>query len=356
MPGHLRECPISHTHFSLRYDKNLKRSVSKDLLAKFYAQPCFTSSTVTDLESEVVNAYTVYFTENSRRDAMSRLRVPYQRFSTCPWHILCAGILLGIAAMCIVALGIALSHSDKIDIARSRRVALFLIFRGLFVMALYPLLLSADFYVFAKMGINFRLMMKMSQRDKKAFRLWETLLLAGAFTLAVWGLMSVASALDPYAGSNTASWAPVVTFVCIILAAINPVSVYQRKALPTPFVLLGRIISAPFYAVQFADFWAADQLTSLVRPMLDVEFAIYFYICAYDAADDDDHHLSLGHKVLRGFLASGPYLWRLLQCIRRFVILLLPIGKHVPRSSSLLKQNAPNTDTGTCQSDHFILT
>jgi hypothetical protein len=300
-----------------RYDKNLKRSVSKQLLAKFGALPCFQSHVLAEIESDVVNAYTIYFTENSRRMAMAHLRVPAQRFTGCPWQILGAGVLLGIAALSMVVLGVAMAHSDKIEMDHSRRLALFVIFRGLFVFALYPLLLSVDFYIFAKMGINFRLMMQMSQRNAKVFRLWVLLLSIGAFTLAVWGLAAAASALSPYVGPHAAAWAPLVTFACIVLAVTNPIAAIRANGFPTPLLLMGRIMLAPLYSVQFADFWAADQLTSLVRPMLDLEFAVYYYFYAYDAAEDDSLHLSVGHKVLRGVLASAPYTWRLLQCVRR---------------------------------------
>lgn len=39
----------------------------------------------------------------------------------------------------------------------------------------------------------------------------------------------------------------------------------------------GRMFGAPFFHVNFADFWLADQLNSLVTAMLDFQFLVCFY-------------------------------------------------------------------------------
>lgn len=38
-----------------------------------------------------------------------------------------------------------------------------------------------------------------------------------------------------------------------------------------------RLFACGFYPVEFADFWIADQLTSLASLLLDVEYLICFY-------------------------------------------------------------------------------
>lgn len=50
-------------------------------------------------------------------------------------------------------------------------------------------------------------------------------------------------------------------------------------------LLQGRIILAPFFRVNFADFWLAEQLTSLVPLFLDIHFFICFYINNTDWAN-----------------------------------------------------------------------
>ena len=46
---------------------------------------------------------------------------------------------------------------------------------------------------------------------------------------------------------------------------------------PSPHVQF-RVFTAPFHRVEFADFWLADQLNSLVIVLMDLEYLICFYI------------------------------------------------------------------------------
>lgn len=44
------------------------------------------------------------------------------------------------------------------------------------------------------------------------------------------------------------------------------------------FILQFRVFTAPFHRVEFADFWLADQLNSLVFTLMDLEYLFCFYI------------------------------------------------------------------------------
>lgn len=46
---------------------------------------------------------------------------------------------------------------------------------------------------------------------------------------------------------------------------------------PAPFSQF-RVFTAPFHRVEFADFWLADQLNSLVVVLMDLEYLACFYI------------------------------------------------------------------------------
>jgi hypothetical protein len=59
--------------------------------------------------------------------------------------------------------------------------------------------------------------------------------------------------------------------------------VMQRNARYWLLRVLGRVLVAPFAAVNFADFWLADQFCSLTEIFLDVEFTVchYWHIALY---------------------------------------------------------------------------
>ena len=44
------------------------------------------------------------------------------------------------------------------------------------------------------------------------------------------------------------------------------------------FFLQGRVVLAPLFYVNFADFWLADQLNSLVVVFIDFQYLICFYL------------------------------------------------------------------------------
>lgn len=260
----------------------------------------------------------MYFAQGSRSMAMSKLRVPTQKFSYISWGTLRSGLFLGIAFSLIAVTIVCAVYSDDLDIPRARKLALFRIFRGLFVFAVFPLLLTVNFYIFAREGINFRLMMGISLRNHRALQAWKSLLAIGSSCMAVWAVGTIVFSFSPMLGSSMAAWSPVVVCILMIHAVTQPIYHFRAWEAPLLLKLFGRILLAPFYEVHFADFWAADQLCSLVRPLLDLEFAVYYLIHRYNSGGHDLDDLTTEHRVLRGILASLPYTWRLLQCLRRY--------------------------------------
>jgi len=302
-----------------KYDKNTKRAASEAYLQKLSnlqnIQEC---STLTEMEMDLVEKFALHFTNDSRPLAMQRLRVPEQRFTRVPWWLLASGALLGVALMGMAVLIVGVAYSDDVNVSRTRRAALFRIFSGLFVLAIYPLCLCVNFYTFAKCSVNFRLMMGYSQRDKRDLRIWQVQLAAGSFIVAVWAVVPCVFVFAPFTDGHDAAWAPVIAIFAMFLVAVRPVNAIVKQRVPEVLRRLGRIMLAPYFNVTFPDFWAADQLTSLVRPILAVEFAVYYLVYAYNADTESDLHLSIGHTVGRGVLSSLPFIWRALQCIRRY--------------------------------------
>ncbi|PSN51931.1 Xenotropic and polytropic retrovirus receptor 1 [Blattella germanica] len=85
----------------------------------------------------------------------------------------------------------------------------------------------------------------------------------------------------------------------------------------------GRIVLAPLFYVNFADFWLADQLNSLVVVFVDFQYFICFYLTNHKnflVADDvsnvstcDDYT-----RIIRPIVGCLPAWWRFAQCLRRY--------------------------------------
>ena len=79
----------------------------------------------------------------------------------------------------------------------------------------------------------------------------------------------------------------------------------------------GRIVCAPFFDVTFADFWIADQLTSLGLALLDTEFFWCYMFFGIHAPGQFVSPLSVCLADLRFMLISGSK-WGLIRLQRWF--------------------------------------
>lgn len=80
-----------------------------------------------------------------------------------------------------------------------------------------------------------------------------------------------------------------------------------------------RALSAPFFFVNFADFWMADQLNSLVPALIDFQYTICFYITNNSLTmASDDAKQCVERAWFRPVMAVLPAWLRFAQCLRRY--------------------------------------
>lgn len=80
------------------------------------------------------------------------------------------------------------------------------------------------------------------------------------------------------------------------------------------------MIGAPFFPVQFADFWLADQLNSLVTALMDFQFLTCFYISNSDNWSNTGtvSHCMEKDFIIRPIVNCLPAWFRFAQCLRRY--------------------------------------
>ena len=80
-----------------------------------------------------------------------------------------------------------------------------------------------------------------------------------------------------------------------------------------------RVIIAPFAYVNFADFWLADQLNSLVVALIDFQFLTCFYITNGNWLEaGDTKQCTSGSLIIRPIVNCLPAWFRFAQCVRRY--------------------------------------
>lgn len=70
---------------------------------------------------------------------------------------------------------------------------------------------------------------------------------------------------------------PLLLYVLMAAFLLNPTKTFRHEARFWTVKILGRVLCAPFFFVNFADFWIADQLNSIVPAFLDLQYFICFY-------------------------------------------------------------------------------
>ncbi|KAM0006886.1 putative SPX domain-containing protein [Helianthus debilis subsp. tardiflorus] len=112
---------------------------------------------------------------------------------------------------------------------------------------------------------------------------------------------------------------PLGLVIVVVLMAICPVNILYRTNRFFFLTCVWHCLCAPLYLVTLPDFFLADQFTSQVQLLRNVEF----YACYYgwgdfkkrDAATCNDSNV---YKIISIVIAVVPYWIRFLQCIRRY--------------------------------------
>jgi hypothetical protein len=90
--------------------------------------------------------------------------------------------------------------------------------------------------------------------------------------------------------------APLICLLIFVLLLINPLHVFYRTARWELFRCLFHILISPFGTVKFKQFFLADIITSMTKPLQDVSYISYW----------------------NAYIVFLPYHFRFWQCIRRY--------------------------------------
>jgi hypothetical protein len=105
-------------------------------------------------------------------------------------------------------------------------------------------------------------------------------------------------------------------FLAQVLFLINPFNFGHRRSRGWLLRTLGRILLAPFTPVEFRDFWLGDQLCSMTFLLGDFGYSVCYF--SADFARNTNTCSAPQLHWIRAVCAAIPYLFRLIQCGRRF--------------------------------------
>ena len=222
----------------------------------------------------------------------------------------------------ILIILIAVLHESRSGNALAWRQALNL-YRSSFLIILQIILTSINVYGWSSAGVNHILIFGIDPRHHLTY---QQLLEIGTCLCVCWLLSFIAfvvtSYLDFYPFLH-----PFIFLILVLLFLINPLPVLHRPARYWLLKVLGRIFSAAFHPIFFAEFWLTNQLASLELAFFDLEYFFCFYISdrqwwstklTSPASPKGAFCTGWSRFLLQAFLLAIPSSIRLTQCVRRY--------------------------------------
>ncbi|KAM9480437.1 xenotropic and polytropic retrovirus receptor 1a isoform X1 [Oncorhynchus nerka] len=304
-----------------KHDKILETPRGADWrVAHVEVAPFYTCKKITQLISETEAVVTTELEGGDRQKAMKRLRVPPLGAAqpALAWTTFRVGLYCGV----FIVLSISFILSGAVLIRYENVWPLVRIYRGGFLLIEFLFLLGINTYGWRQAGVNHVLIFELNPRSNLSHQhLFE---IAG-FLGVLW-CMSILSCLYSEYTMLPMQVNPLILYGFMLLFLINPFKTGYYKSRFWLLKLLFRVFTAPFHRVEFADFWLADQLNSLVIVLMDLEYLICFYsfelkwtdrkgLLPMFNSDYTCHSYSYG---LRAIIQCLPAWFRFVQCLRRY--------------------------------------
>ncbi|KAH8257183.1 hypothetical protein KR038_005299 [Drosophila bunnanda] len=272
----------------------------------------YTNKDIDRLIQETEQAVTQDIEGGDRQRAMKRLRVPPLGEQQSPWTTFKVGLFSGAFVVLFITVVIAAMFYG---FGENWRAGMRM-FRAPFLIIECLFLWGVNVYGWRSSGVNHVLIFELDPRN----HLSEQNIMEVASVFGVIWACCVLSYIfcDPLGIPQYA--APLCLYTLMAAFLLNPTKTFHHEARYWALRVLIRVIMAPFCFVNFADFWLADQLNSMVPAFLDIPFLICFFgrsptwHKAGKAASHCVEYVSLLHPIV----AILPAYFRFAQCIRRY--------------------------------------
>ncbi|KAG4909085.1 hypothetical protein AAZX31_20G029700 [Glycine max] len=302
-----------------KYDKITSRDAAKAYMKMVDNSHLGSSDEVTKLMDRVEKTFTKHFYNSNRNKAMSILRPKAKRerhrvtFST--------GFLAGCTAALILALILIVRTRHILQTPGSTKYmdTLFPLNSLYGFVVLHLLMYAANIYYWRRYRVNHSFIFGFKQGIELGYN--QVLLLG--FGLAVLALGGVLVNLDMQIDPQTKDYQtfteliPLILLLVVIAILLCPINIFYRSSRVFFLICLFHCICAPLYKVTLPDFFLADQFTSQVQALRDLEF----YICYYGWGDfkhrENTCNKSSVFITFSFIIAVIPYWSRFLQCLRR---------------------------------------
>ncbi len=223
------------------------------------------------------------------------------------------GLCLGLILACVVLIVFLLSITADVT-SLPAWSSIYPIFRGSVLFQLACWYIGINMYGWKKGLINFRFI---AEIGKRRIAHQQLLLLIGllSFVTALLFTLYLFCARGDIVSAMPPRYFGFIQVTLSLGLLLFPFNYFYRNTRIWLLKQLGRIVCAPFFPVRFTDFFLADQLTSLVIALYDLEFSLCF---VFSDVWTGGNACLVQATIARFIIAGLPGLWRFLQCLRRY--------------------------------------
>lgn len=238
----------------------------------------FTNKDIDRMIHETEEVVTQEIEGGDRQRAMKRLRVPPLAELQSPWVTFKVGLFSGSFFVLFVAVVISVMFRHPSEQSWVPAVRLY---RAPFLLIQFMFLWGFNVFGWRSCGVNHVLIFELNPRN----HLSEQHIIEMAAVFGVLWCISVLCFIFSAPLGIPPFINPLLLYIAMALFLFNPTRTLRHEARFWTIKILSRIIIAPFCYVNFADFWLADQLNSLVPVFLDIQY----FFCAYSTATSLDN-------------------------------------------------------------------
>ncbi|KAF9190661.1 hypothetical protein BGZ50_000123 [Haplosporangium sp. Z 11] len=294
-----------------KFDKVAGWRASKAFEASKLQPRYFMKSVVLEnLFTETEDLFIEQFENGHRRRGMAKLRIPDPRGRSHHAASARIGIYFGLALLLFIQ-GINAAFSEETQVEIPYWDSLLLVYAGMFLTTLFACLFGVNMYVWAKSRINYKFIFEFDPRDNLDYHQFFELPMFFMMVLCLGIYLDFESHLTTLIAPG---YYPMAVMVVTFFILICPLPIFNWGARKWFIMSIGRIVISGYNAVEFRDFFIADELNSLSYSIEQFEFAA----CAYSQQWGDLAQCATSRMWITPFLTALPPWFRFLQCLRRY--------------------------------------
>ncbi|KZV33740.1 hypothetical protein F511_33482 [Dorcoceras hygrometricum] len=305
---------VAFTKILKKFDKVANQQASASYLKVVKRAHFISSDKVVRLIDEVESLFTQHFTNSDRKKAMKFLK-PQQNTES---HMVT--VFRGLFTGCFVTLFSVyaiLAHLTGM-FSPSYMENVYPIFSMFALLSLHLFMYGCNLFMWKSTRINYNFIFEFQPSTALKYR--DAFLICTCLMTAVVGAMVIhlillSIGLPPH----HVDMIPGILSLFFLILLVCPFNMFYRSTRFCFLRVIRNIVCSPFYKVLMVDFFMADQLTSQITLLRQMESAAcYFLAGSFKTHQYETCKSGKLYRELAYVISFAPYYWRAMQCARRW--------------------------------------